>query len=81
MCLRELPGRHSPDKQDIQLFVRAVFDFRQTEVAPDENEERGTAPEKPTLAAPVPFDWANHVGIQELRDNVDNLVRDSRKHY
>lgn len=75
MRLGELSSRHLLHEQYVQLFICTVLDLRQTEVRPDENEECCAAPEKAALATPIPLYRIDHVRIQELRDDVDDLIR------
>lgn len=75
MRLCELSSGHLVHEQDVQLLVCTILDLWQTEVRPHENEKCCAAPEKSTLAAPIPLYRIHHVRIQELRNDVDDLIR------
>jgi len=76
----ELAGRDLLHKQHVQLFVCTALNLGQAEVGPDEDEERGAAPEEAALSAPVPLDGTDHVRVEVLRDEVDDLVGHAREH-
>jgi hypothetical protein len=50
----ELPSGDFSFEQDIEFAIGATFGLREAEKGPDQNRKANTAPEKSSLARPVP---------------------------
>lgn len=70
----ELASRHALEEKNVELFVGAALNLRETEVRPDEHGGGGRAPDEASAALEIPCDGVDGVGLQHLGHDVDELV-------
>lgn len=76
----ELPRRHAPLKQNIQLTIRPSLRLRQTEIRPHPTEEADPRPEKTSLSTPIPRSGVKHVWRDDTIDNTEDVVDVTGQH-
>jgi hypothetical protein len=75
--LLELPRRHLPVEQNIQLAVTPPLQLWQPKERARKTHRRSPAPDIPTLARQVPARWVKHLARQINHRDLSDVVRSS----
>lgn len=79
--LSELSRLEFVGKQDIQFFVGASLALGKSEKGPDEEDERRSRPEEPSLSFPIQCSGVQEVRVDGAASDVGDIVSDSSKTY